>query len=197
MTARVLLVEDEADARESLARSLRRSGYDCLTAGSAAEALHTLQQHGAVDACVLDIRLGAEENAGLELIPEVRRASHEAPILVVTAFADVEKVKLALNRGAAFFLEKPFSAAELLTALTRVIAERKGVTHLVERALLGAQLTEKEAAIARLLLKGLPTPEIARLEGNSDRTIRQHVSSIYAKFGVSSRAELFHHIFEH
>lgn len=197
MNGRVLLVEDEIDARESLARSLTRAGYECVAAGTAREALAQLAAVTTVDVCVLDVRLGADDNAGIDLIPEVRRASREAPIIVVTAFADLDKVKRALNLGASYLLEKPFTAAELLDVMTRVTSDRKDVTHLVERALAAAALTEKEAAIARLLLKGLPTPEIARLEGNSDRTIRQHVSSIYAKCGVSSRAELFHHVFEH
>jgi DNA-binding CsgD family transcriptional regulator len=65
----------------------------------------------------------------------------------------------------------------------------------VDRALARAGLTEKELAIARLVLKGLPSHEIARLENNSDKTIRQHLTQIYAKCGVSSRAEFFHHVF--
>lgn len=197
MRPRVLLVEDELDTRESLTRSLSRAGYECVAAATAEEALSALARSATVDVCVLDVRLGADEEAGLDLIPAVRRASHEAPVIVVTAFADLDKVKRALNLGAAYFLEKPFAASELVAAMTRVLSDRRDVTHLVERALAAAALTEKEAAIARLLLKGLPTPEIARLEGNTDRTIRQHVSSIYAKCGVSSRAELFHHVFEH
>lgn len=194
---RALLVEDEVDARESLARSLVRAGYECLTAATAEEALRVLATAPAVDVCILDVRLGADENAGIQLIPAVRSATHEAPIIVVTAFADLDKVKRALNLGAAYFIEKPFTAPELIVAISHVIAKRRDLSHLVERALAAAALTEKEAAIARLLLKGLPTQEIARLENNSDRTIRQHVTSIYAKFGVSSRAELFHHVFEH
>jgi DNA-binding NarL/FixJ family response regulator len=197
MSGRVLLVEDEADARESLARSLTRAGYECLTAASPEEALSRLAAAPSVDVCVLDVRLGAHENAGIDLIPAVRRAGRAAPIIIVTAFADLDKVKRALNLGASYLLEKPFAAAELLEVIARVTSDHRDVAHLVERTLAAAALTEKEAAIARLLLKGLPTPEIARLEGNSDRTIRQHVSSIYAKCGVSSRAELFHHVFEH
>ena len=47
----------------------------------------------------------------------------------------------------------------------------------------------------QLLLKGLTSREIAAIEANAEKTIRQHVSSIYAKCGVSTRAELFHHVF--
>jgi len=197
LTRTVLVVEDEVEALDSLARSLSRAGYACVTALSASEVQTKLRAGVTIDVCVVDVRLGADENAGIALIPELRRATLEAPIIVVTAFADVDKVKRALNSGAAFFIEKPFTAGELLDAIKRVLADQGNVTHLVDRALTAAALTDKEATIARLLLKGLPTGEIARLEGNSDKTIRQHVSSIYAKFGVNSRSELFHHVFEH
>jgi len=191
----VLLVEDERDARESLARSLARADFDCVLAASAPEAIAKAQEASSFDACVVDVRLGADEDAGIALIPKLRALTREAPVVVITAFADVDKVKRALNHGASFFLEKPFSAAELVETLGRVLADRGSVAHLVDRALAAAALTEKEATIARLLLKGLPTAEIARLEGNSDKTIRQHVSRIYAKCGVASRAELFNHVF--
>lgn len=197
MTRTILLVEDEAEALESLARSLSRAGYTCLAATSASDALTLVRSATSVDVCVVDVRLGADEDAGIALVPELRRATLEAPIIVVTAFADVDKVKRALNSGAAFFIEKPFTASELLEAIKRVLADKGSVSHLVDRALTAAALTDKEATIARLLLKGLPSGEIARLEGNSDKTIRQHVSRIYAKFGVNSRSELFHHVFEH
>jgi DNA-binding NarL/FixJ family response regulator len=197
MTRTVLVVEDEVEALDSLARSLGRAGYACVTALSTSEVQTKLRAGVSIDVCVVDVRLGADENAGIALIPELRRATLEAPIIVVTAFADVDKVKRALNSGAAFFIEKPFTAGELLEAIKRVLADQGNVSHLVDRALTAAALTDKEATIARLLLKGLPTGEIARLEGNSDKTIRQHVSSIYSKFGVNSRSELFHHVFEH
>lgn len=197
MTHTVLVVEDEVEALDSLARSLSRAGYACVTALSASEVPTKLLAVATIDVCVVDVRLGADDDAGIALIPELRRATLEAPIIVVTAFADVDKVKRALNSGAAFFIEKPFTASELLEAIKRVLADRGDLAHLVDRALTAAALTGKEAIIARLLLKGLPTGEIARLEGNSDKTIRQHVSSIYAKFRVSSRSELFHHVFEH
>jgi two-component system, NarL family, response regulator LiaR len=54
-----------------------------------------------------------------------------------------------------------------------------------------AQLTEKELTVARLLLDGLSSSEIAELEHNSPKTIRQHVTQIYAKCGVASRAQFF------
>jgi DNA-binding NarL/FixJ family response regulator len=99
-----------------------------------------------------------------------------------------------LNAGAAHLLEKPFRASELIAEARRLLDAPSDVSHAIERALTRAGLTAKEQRVARLLLKGLTTAEIARVEGNSDKTIKQHATAIYAKCGVSTRAELFHHL---
>lgn len=192
MKGHVLLVEDEDDARESLQRTLERAGYRCTAAATKAAAL----AHGNafVDVVVSDVVLGHDEHGGLDLLPELRARGVDAPVVLITAFADMAKLKLALNRGAAYLLEKPFRAAELLEVLQGVLATTPDVSHRVERTLLGAGLTDKELVVARHLLKGLSSQEIALLEQNSDKTIRQHVTRIYAKCGVSSRAEFFHFV---
>jgi DNA-binding NarL/FixJ family response regulator len=100
-----------------------------------------------------------------------------------------------LNHGAAFLLEKPFTTQELRKVLDRLWQEPKGLIGARERALSQAMLTNKECEVARLLLKGLSTQEMARLTGNSEKTLKQHISTIYEKCGVSSRTEFFHYIF--
>ena len=69
------------------------------------------------------------------------------------------------------------------------------VSHWVDRALAHAGLTDKERIVARHVLKGMTSQEIADLEANSEKTIRQHVTRIYEKCGVTSRAEFFHFVF--
>ncbi len=196
MKLRVLFVEDEDDARDVLTRALTRAGYACTSVASYPAAVAALAAPGdPFDAAVVDLVLGAHDRGGELLVPRIRARAHGAQIVVVTAFADLERVKRVLNDGASFLLEKPFRAQELLDTLARLLGERDSVAHLVERALTRANLTDKEVQIARLLLKGLPSAEIARIEGNSDKTVRQHVTQIYAKCGVSSRPEFFHYVF--
>jgi FixJ family two-component response regulator len=186
----VLLVEDEADTREMLGRALERAGYAPALAANASQALEHARNLASIDLVVTDIVLDTDDRAGLLLIGELRRLGIAAPIIVITAYADVEKVKMALNEGASHLLEKPFNAAQLLDAIARV--EDRGANHQpAERVFATARLTDKERTVARLLLTGLSSNEIADAEHNSPRTIRQHVSQIYAKCGVSSRAEFF------
>jgi DNA-binding NarL/FixJ family response regulator len=188
----VLLVEDERDTRELLARAIERAGYRCIAAAGPGAALALCDQAGFVDVVVTDVVLGSDDHGGLRLIPELRGQGVLAPVVVITAYADVEKVKIALNEGAAHLLEKPFRATQLIEAIDRVRTQSGGdARHAVEQVLAKANLTSKELTVARLLLEGLSSTEIAEVERNSPKTIRQHVSTIYAKCGVGSRAELF------
>jgi DNA-binding NarL/FixJ family response regulator len=191
----ILLVEDDADARASLERSLSREGFTCASAASVDEALARAGALPFLDAVVTDVVLGSDDRGGIRLIGLLRAAGVRAPIVIITAFAALESVKQALNEGASYLLEKPFRAAELLEVLRRVTGEPADIGYLVDRALSQAGLTEKEESIARLILKGLTSAEIARLSGNSDKTVRQHITRIYAKCGVASRPEFFHYVF--
>ena len=139
----------------------------------------------------MDVALGGDDRAGLGLIPELRSAGIHAPVVVITAYADVEKVKTALNEGAAHLLEKPFRASELVEAIERAHRHVGDARHVIEQVLNRANLTGKERTVAIHLLEGLSSSEIAEMEHNSAKTIRQHVSQIYAKCGVGSRAEFF------
>ncbi len=187
----ILLVEDEFDTRELLGRALERAGYECIAAATVEEAVSGARGAETVDLVVTDVVLGANGRGGLDLMPALRALGVRAPVVVITAFADVEKLKFALNEGAAHFLEKPFRAPQLLEVIERVLANSRPLNQAVEELLSRAQLTEKERAVARLLLEGLSSNEIAELQKNSPKTIRQHVTQIYAKCGVASRAQFF------
>jgi DNA-binding NarL/FixJ family response regulator len=191
----LLLVEDEAPAREALLRALERENIDAVGAESVEDALAKLEGIRFLEGVVADVRLGADELGGMRLLSELKLRNVRAPVVIITAFADVEIVKRALNDGAAYLMEKPFRAADLIATLRRVLAEPRDIGFLVERALAQANLTDKELSIAKLVLKGLTSVEIARLEGNAEKTVRQHITRVYLKCGVSTRAELFHFVF--
>ncbi len=195
MKRTVLLVEDEPDTRELLCRALERAGYTCRTAAGPADALLEAKAAEFVDVVVTDVVMGKDDRAGLELLRALRDAGVHAPVVVITAFADVEKVKLALNEGAAHLLEKPFRASELVAVVERACQQGGGGAHALEEVLTHARLTDKERTVARHLIEGRTSGEIAALENNSEKTIRQHVSQIYAKCGVGSRAELFRKVY--
>ncbi|MBV9946430.1 MAG: response regulator transcription factor [Myxococcales bacterium] len=195
MTRTVLLVEDEPDTRDLLARALERGGFTCVTGGGPAEALERAKSTPFIDVVVTDVVMGGDDRAGLRLLPALRALGVHAPVVVITAFADMDKVKTALNEGASYFLEKPFRAADVVLAIERACQPRGTAIHAAEEALAHARLTDKERAVALRLLQGLSSSEIAALENNSEKTIRQHLTQIYVKLGVSGRAELFRKVY--
>jgi DNA-binding NarL/FixJ family response regulator len=190
--ATILLVEDEDDTRDMLARALEREHHHCVVARSVSEGLEAARSAGFIDVVVTDVVLDKDDDrGGLRLLGELRKAGVHAPVIVITAYADVEKVKAALNEGAAYLLEKPFRAAELSRVISRIQATGGGVQHNIEQVFSRANLTDKEREVARYVLEGLSNTEIAERSSNSPSTIRQHVSRIYEKCGVCSRAEFF------
>jgi len=189
-----LLVEDDADARMTLARALRRDGVECIEAADAASAI-TLLSTAKVDVAILDLVLGDDDEGGLSVLAALRKDAGSVPAVLITAFADVDRLKRALNLGASFLLEKPFRGRELVDTVRKLLGDLRNLGGLVDTAISRAGLTEREAEIARLVLKGLPSAEIATVLGSSDKTVRQHLSRIYEKCGVSSRPELFHYVF--
>jgi DNA-binding NtrC family response regulator len=187
----VLLLDDERDTRELLGRALERAGNEVTTAATAADALAVCGDGAAAfDVIVTDVAIGGDDRQGLRFLKELRARGSVAPVIVITAYADVDKVKTALNEGAAHLLEKPFRASELLEAIERILSRDERATS-VERVFLRAHLTQKERTVGHHLLAGLSSGEIATLERNSPKTIRQHITQIYAKCGVASRAEFF------
>src|SRR5208337_3442601 len=98
---------------------------------------------------------------GLRLMGELKAAGVLAPVIVITAYADVEKVKIALNQGAAHLLEKPFRAPELLAVIERVRGQGAGPARAAEDVLARARLTAKERTVALHLLDGRSSGEIA------------------------------------
>ncbi|HMJ50967.1 MAG TPA: response regulator transcription factor [Polyangiaceae bacterium] len=188
----VLLIEDDDVSGEMLRAGLQNLSIVCTWVKTVDEARRALEKR-TFDAVVTDIMLGPDSPSGLDLVKELQPTG--APVLVITAFADTSRVKEALNHGATFLLEKPFRAEELSRALASVWEEPRGLGHFVERALDRAELTAKERDVARLLLKGLSTREMAGVTGNTEKTLKHHIASIFHKFGVASRAELFHCIF--
>ncbi|MHB1950259.1 MAG: response regulator transcription factor [Acidiferrobacteraceae bacterium] len=190
----LLLIEDEAVAAQALVQSLQAIGITCRWVATFEEA-QTAWKEATYDAVVTDIMLDQGRPDGLALLKKIEQGGMPMPVVVISAFADQARVKEALNHGAAYLLEKPFTAMELKRVLERLWEEPRGLIGARERALSQATLTNKECEVARLLLKGLSTQEMAKLTGNSEKTLKQHISTIYEKCGVSSRTEFFHYIF--
>lgn len=143
MTARrgrVVVVEDDAETRDFVARALREEGLDVQAAGRA-EAARKLLREGDVDLVVLDV--GLPGVSGFELCAEIRREGSDVPVLMLTARSDVASRVEGLETGADDYLGKPFALAEL----------RARVRALLRRARTGAPEPVLEHAGVRVDLR--------------------------------------------
>jgi DNA-binding NtrC family response regulator len=103
----ILVVDDEALLRWSLAEVLRRSGHTVVEATSAQEALDAVRHSpSSFDVVLLDYRLPGSND--MRLLEEVRRRLPHSAVVLMTAFETPEMVQGALDRGAYCVLSKPF-----------------------------------------------------------------------------------------
>ena len=120
----VLIVDDEAEIRESLQSILAEEGYSAATAATAGEAL-TLLADAEYDACLLDIWL--PDRDGLDALAEIRQldSAHIPEVIIISGHGTIEAAVRATKLGAYDFLEKPLSLDRTLIVLKNAIQARQ------------------------------------------------------------------------
>ena len=116
MTATVLLVDDEASAREFVSQALTDAGYETLQAGDLKEAVKAIEA-GAADIILLDVVL--PDGSGLSLLDRIAQENPSPPVILITAFGEVEIAVEAMKKGAQDFLQKPLDLGRLVQAVER------------------------------------------------------------------------------
>ncbi|WP_256663488.1 sigma-54 dependent transcriptional regulator [Pseudomonas sp. C27(2019)] len=116
MTVRILLVEDDRALREALEDSLALSGYSCVAAADAEQALRALNQQ-VFSLMLSDINMPGMD--GQDLLREVNARVPGMPVVLMTAYGDVQGAVQAMREGAVDYLLKPFTAKALQRVLER------------------------------------------------------------------------------
>jgi PAS domain S-box-containing protein len=150
--SRVLIVDDQLGPRESLRVVLQRA-YDVQTAEGGRAALQQITAFRP-DLVITDIKM--PEMDGLELLRRIKRVDPSIEVVLITAYASVETVKMALSYGAFEYLIKPFSIQDLESVVRRAVTRREAdldqrveVTRLVERMRSLAGKTRELEEVAR------------------------------------------------
>jgi DNA-binding NtrC family response regulator len=119
-TGRILVVDDEVNARTALAELLRDEGYDVETAADAFKALGKYESF-APHVVVTDLKMPGMD--GIELVKKIRASEEPAAVVVMTAFGAVSSAVEAMRAGAAEYLTKPLNFDELLVVLDKVLEQ--------------------------------------------------------------------------
>lgn len=194
----IWIIEDHAAFRRTLVRVLNaEDGLRCTRDFDSCEkALAALADDDAPDAILLDV--GLPGMSGLEGIRLIKQRSPQTLVVVLTVFEDDDKVFSAICAGAAGYLLKTSSAAEITQAVRDALAGGSPMTSRIARRVLDMfsrlapkqgdyGLSEREKEILQLMVTGLIKKEIADRLTLSVHTVDTYLRRIYEKLEVNTR----------
>jgi len=150
--ARILVIDDESEIRESLELLLTSEGYDVDLAPNATEGERRLASKR-YDLVLLDLMM--PDKSGMEVLRDFRLIDSETPVFMITAYGSVEGAVQAVKLGANDFFPKPWDNEKLLIEIDRMIA--------------GQRLSTENAQLKKALKQRYSFPNII---GKSDRMLR-------------------------
>ena len=195
---RVLLVDDEPLVRQGL-RLILDSEPDLVVAGEAGGGAEAVALTRALEPDVVCMDVRMPDVDGIRATELVLRLPHPPRVLVVTTFSSDDFVLAALRAGAAGFVLKRASAAELVTAVRAVAAGASLLYPDAVRELAlaayrpaaydGPPLTPRETEVLALVARGLTNAEVAARLVLGTETVRTHVASVLRKLGARDRTQ--------
>lgn len=189
---RIMVVEDHNIVRQGLVALLKITPGMTVVAEApdGRKALQLFAQHHP-DITLMDLRL--PEMGGVEAIVEIRKASPNARVIVLTTFDGDENIYRALQAGAKGYLLKDMSGDELMEAIRKVHSGKTSIPPIVAERLAermsGPGLTSREMDVLRLIVKGRSNKEIGSDLSISEATVKTHINSILSKLAVTDRTQ--------
>jgi two-component system, NarL family, nitrate/nitrite response regulator NarL len=199
-TIRLLLVDDHALFRESVARLLQSEpGFEVVAhCASGTEALRIVTTLGEIDVVLLDLDLGQEH--GTKVLDSLRRAGFEGKVLLVTAGVNDSELPRLIQKGISGVFLKNGSPGSLIQGI-RDAMDGKVLfgLDLLQRALKSptigtdvscGSLTERERLVLSFVFEGLSNKQIANRLQISESAVKASLQQLFAKTGVRTRGQL-------
>ncbi len=121
LTGRILIVDDDPYFLRVLSRILSGENFLVKTAEGAAQAAQVLKENS-FDVVISDLRL--PDGDGLSVLQELRKTGSEAPVVILTAYGEVDSYLEAMNAGATEYLNKPVKSEELISVVRNCLRAR-------------------------------------------------------------------------
>ncbi|RIK41826.1 MAG: DNA-binding response regulator [Chloroflexi bacterium] len=197
---RVLLADDHAVVRGGIRALLEHEeGIEVIGEADNGEEAVRMALRLRPDVILLDLMMPLK--TGIEAIEEIKQANEDARILVLTSFADDDKVFAAIKAGAMGYLLKQTTPNELFQAVRDVYLGESSLHPTIARKLIrelnrpttlppvDEPLTDREVEVLIFLARGLANQDIADRLVISERTVRTHVSNILSKLHLANRTQ--------
>lgn len=207
---RVLIVDDHQVVRQGL-RTFLELHDDIAVVGEAGDgaAAVTLARQLQPDVILMDLVM--PEMDGIAATRAIKTLGKATQVIALTSFTEDDKVFPAIQAGAASYLLKDVSPADLVAAIravhrgeprlhpdiARKLMEQVTRQASATRAPASDDLTEREREVARLVAQGCSNGEIAQKLVISDKTVKTHISNILSKLSLQDRTQLAIYAIKH
>ena len=201
MTIRLMLVDDHRMLREGLRRSLEEEGFYVVGEAADGEAAVRLVPAAKPDVILMDVSM--PDMDGIEATKRILQNSPDQRVVMLTMHADKDVIDQAIMAGAVGYLTKDCSIDEVIdavrmaangeTALSPALAKTmlSEVRKIDEKAAREEDrlVTKREEEVLQLIADGCSTPEVAQKLYISQKTVKNHLASIYEKLDARDRTQ--------
>ncbi len=195
----IIIVDDHSMIREGLKQLLELDG-DIKVIGEAGDGIECLDLIEKVHPDVLLLDINMPNMNGLRVLEEIKRKKMNVRVLILTIHNEIEYLLKAVDMGVDGYVLKDSNSSVLKEAITAVYNEKsyiqpsltpllKEKIFITERNKRTANLTKRELQVIELLGEGLYNKEIAERLYISEKTVKNHVSSIFKKISVTDRTQ--------
>jgi DNA-binding NarL/FixJ family response regulator len=196
MTIRVVIADDHAIVRGGL-EQLLSTADDILLVGTADDGEQAIEKVQREHPHVVLMDLSMPNIDGVEATRRIVTIDPEVRVVVLTSFGDDRHISDALNAGAVGYVLKHAGPDELLDAIRAAARGDSPLDPKAARVLLASrrvgpaarQLSAREEEVLRLVASGLANKQIARKLTISERTVKAHLTNVFAHLGVSDRTQ--------
>ena len=192
---RIMLVDDHKLLRQSLKRQLEEFGHEVVADVADGNSAIAAALKNQPDIILMDISMA--EGDGITACRSIMEADARQRVLMLTMHAEIDLIRKALKAGAVGYLTKDATFEEVLHALDLACNGDVIISPLFAQALLeevdaqqavqNSLLSEREMEVLQLLSEGCSTPEIATNLFISQKTVKNHLASIYEKIDARDR----------
>jgi two-component system, NarL family, response regulator DegU len=201
MTIRLMLVDDHSVLRQGMRRTFEEEGYDVVAeAGDGNEAIRLAAQFRP-DVIVMDVTMPGM--TGVEATKRICEANPEQRIVMLTMHVDQAVMNDALKAGAVGYITKDCTTDEILDIVRQAADPDLALSPFIAASMLAEArklnaphskdedriITRREEEVLQLIADGCSTPEVAAKLYISQKTVKNHLASIYEKLNARDRTQ--------